>query len=261
MNFNLIHKTFKIFIQVILLGLFLTPIGGRAAEQVVIGTGVTAAYNIFFRIQEPVQKANDIKLVVLARGPIQALKDLDIGMVEAAVGGVSFGDWMIMMEKDGYNSKNKEIYKPQVIGRDIIQVMTNKDVSINTLTKAQLAGIFSGKTKNWSEIGGPDRSITVFTSAKSPGTQFVFQKEILEGAAYSSAIIDLTSDGELKSRVKNTPGAIALATQGQVDETVNVPSIPIVERPITLITKGNPSSKMEKLISYINGAGQQYIAK
>jgi phosphate transport system substrate-binding protein len=233
----------------------------EAAEQVVVGTGVTAAYNIFFRIQDPMQKANDVKLVILARGPIQSLKDLDTGMVQAAVGGVSFGDWMTMMENDGYAVKNKQAYQPQVIGKDIIQVITNKDVPVSSLTKGQLAGIFSGRTKNWLEIGGPDRTITVFTSAKSPGTQFVFQKEILDGTAYAPEIINLTTDGELKTRVRSTPGAIALATQGQIDESVNVPSIPVIERPITLITRGNPSQQLDKVLSFIKGAGQQYIVK
>ena len=232
-----------------------------AAPQVKIGTGSTAAENIFFRIKEPIEKTGEARLVIIVGGPVQAIKDLEIGMVEAAVGGVAFSDWMSMVAKSGYAIPDKTAYKSQVIGNDVIQVITNKDVTVTDLSKEQLAGIFSGKTKNWSEVGGPDMSILVFLNTSSPGTQFVFQKQILNGEAYTPEVIELTSAGALKVRVRGTPGAIALATLGQIDETVNVPTIPRVERPITLITKGAPSDGLEKVLEYICGPGKQYIAK
>ena len=232
-----------------------------AAPQVVIGTGATAAENIFFRIKEPFEKTGDLKLVIIVGGPVQAIKDLEIGMVEAAVGGVDFADWMNMVDKSGYVIPNKKAYKGQVIGNDVIQVITHKGVMVTELTKEQLAGIFTGKIKNWSEVGGADMSIMAFLNTNSPGTTFVFQKQILNGEAYAPEVTSLSSAGDLKARVKGTPGAIALVTLGQIDEKVNVPVIPRVERPITLITKGAPSEKLAKVLEYISGTGKQYIAK
>jgi phosphate transport system substrate-binding protein len=232
-----------------------------AAPQVIIGTGATAAENIFFRIKEPIEKTGEVKLVIIVGGPVQAIKDLEIGMVEAAVGGVAFADWMSMVDKAGYTIPDKKAYKSQVIGNDIIQVITNKDVKVADLTKEQLAGIFSGKIKNWAEVGGPDISIVAFLNTNSPGTTFVFKKQILNGEAYGPEVIELSSASALKARVRGTPGAIALATQGQIDDTINVPAIPKVERPITLITKGAPSGGLNKVLEYISGPGKQYIAK
>lgn len=232
-----------------------------AAPKVVIGTGATAAENIFFRIKEPLEKTGEVSLVIIAGGPVQAIKDLEIGMVEAAVGGLAFTDWMTMLEKSGAATPNRKTYKSQVIGNDIIQVITSKEVGVTDLSKDQLAGIFSGKIKNWSEVGGADMSITVLRNTSSPGTQFVFQTQILNGEAYSPEVIDLTSAGALRTRLKGTPGAIALVTQGQIDEKVNVVTIPKVERPITLITKGAPSGGLEKVLEYVRGPGQQYIAQ
>lgn len=255
-------KMRKGFVFVILAVSCLLGMGSAvAAPQVKIGTGATAAENIFFRIKEPIEKQGDVKLVIIVGGPVQAIKDLEIGMVEAAVGGVAFSDWMTMVEKAGYTIPDKKAYKSQVIGNDIIQVITNKDVPVTDLSKEQLAGIFSGKTKNWSEVGGPDRSISAFLNTSSPGTTYVFQKQILNGEAYAQEVIELNSASALKARVKGTPGAIALATQGQIDDTVNVPIIPRVERPITVITKGTPSEGLEKVLEYIFGPGQRYIVK
>lgn len=240
---------------------FATMATAAAAERVAIGTGTTAAGNIFFRILEPLEKATGIKLAVITGGPVQALKDLEIGMVEAAVGGLPFDDWMTLMESEGFPVKNKQAYHSQVIGADIIQVITHKEVAVASLNQEQLADIFAGKIKNWQSLGGPDLPVVIFANSKSPGTSFVFRKQILGGRPYSPEIVALANESDLKPNLRRTPGAIALATQSQVDDTVSVPSIPKIERPITLLTKGEPKPGLAKVLEFIRGPGQQFIVK
>jgi phosphate transport system substrate-binding protein len=231
------------------------------AEEVKIGAGAAATENIFNKIKDPMEKAIGVKLVVNSSGPVQAIKDLDSGTIEAAVGGLTFPDWMTMMEKEGYAIADKSIYKNRVIGKDIVKVMSNKDVTVATLTKEQLVGIFTGKTKNWSEVGGPDKPVVVILGSKIPGTQAVFQKQILNGEAYATVAIEGTTAEDLKARVVATPGGVSLAALSQIDSNVNGPSIPEVGRPITLITKGAPSTGLQKMLDFIAGEGQKYIVK
>jgi len=231
------------------------------AEEVKIGTGAAAMENIFNKIKDPMEKANGVKLVAFSSGPVQALKDLDAGSVDAAVGGVTFPDWMAMMEKEGYAIADKSVYKNRVIGKDKVKVLTNKDVTVSNLSKEQLTAIFTGKTKKWSEVGGPDKAVVVILGSKIPGTQSVFQKQILDGADYTKDAVEGTTAENLKTRVIATPGGICLGAMSQIDATVNAPAIPEVGRPITLITKGAPSGGLQKMLDYISGEGQQYIAK
>lgn len=231
------------------------------AEEVKIGSGAAATENIFNRIKDPMEKANGVKLAVSASGPVQAIKDLDAGLIEAAVGGLTFPDWMTMMEKEGYAVPDKSIYKNRVIGKDIVKVMTNKDVKVSALSKEQLLAIFTGKAKNWSEVGGSDKPIVVILGSKIPGTQGVFQKQVLNGEPYTTGAVEGTTAEDLKTRVMATPGSIALAALAQIDANVNGPTVPEVGRPITLVTKGAPSTGLQKMLDYISGEGQQYIAK
>ena len=230
------------------------------AEEVKIGSGAAAVENIFNKIKDPLEKTSGVKLSVAASGPVQAIKDLDAGTIEAAVGGVTFPDWMAMMEKEGYPVADKSIYKNRVIGKDLVKVMTNKDVTVSALSKEQLAALFTGKAKNWSEVGGPDKPVVVILGSKIPGTQSVFQKQILDGAPYLAGGVEGTTAEDLKARVMATPGAISLATMAQADGTVNAPAIPEVGRPITLVTKGAPSAGLQKTLDFIAGEGQKYIA-
>lgn len=229
------------------------------AEEVKIGTGAAATENIFNKIMVPMEKANGVKLVIMSSGPVQAFKDMDAGIIDAAVGGVILPDWMAMMEKEGYAIPDKTLYHAWSIGKDAIKVFTNKDVTVSALSKEQLTAIFTGKTKNWSEVGGPDMPVVVIVGSKIPGTQSVFQKQIMGDAAYTQNAVEGTTAEDLKARVIATPGAICLGALAQVDETINAPAIPVIERPIMLITKGAPSAGLQKMLDYISGDGQQFI--
>jgi phosphate transport system substrate-binding protein len=253
-----IINSFKVIAAIMLLG----GITGTAlAEEVKIGAGAAPTENIFNKIKEPLEKATGVKLILAASGPVQALKDLDAGAVEAASGGVTFPDWMGMMEKEGYAVPDKSIYKNRVIGKDVVKVLTNKDVTVTALSKEQLASIFTGKAKNWSEVGGPSKPIVVIIGTKIPGTQSVFQKQAMSGEAYTKDAVEGTTVDDLKAKVTATSGAISLGTMSQVDATINAPTIPEIGRPITLITKGAPSPGLQKMLDFISGPGQQLIAK
>jgi phosphate transport system substrate-binding protein len=230
-------------------------------KELKIGTGAAASENIFNKISYDLEKSLGIKLAVSTSGPVQALKDLDAGKIEAAVGGVEFTDWMVLMEKEGYKIPDKSLYKYWVIGKDKVKVLLNRDVTVTDLSKKQLAAIFTGKVKNWSEVGGADKPILVILGSQIPGTQSVFQKQIMDGAEYTKEAMQGTTAEDLKNRVVRNTGAVCLGALSQVDYLVNAPSVPEIGRPITLITKGAPSEAVQTLLNYINGDGQKYIVK
>jgi phosphate transport system substrate-binding protein len=231
------------------------------AEEVKVGAGAAPAENVFEKIMGPMEKATGIKVVLISNGPVQALKDLDKGLVDAAAGGVTFPDWMAMMDKEGYAVPDKAAYKFRVIGKDVVKVLTNKDVAVKNLSKDQLKSIFTGKIANWKEVGGPDKPVVVLLGSKIPGTQAVFQKQIMDGEAYTAQAKEGTTADDLKTKVAAISGAVCLGPMSVVSDATNAPQIPEVGRPITLITKGEPSGAVLKMLDYIRGEGQKYIVK
>ncbi len=234
--------------------------GAVWAAEVKVGAGAAPAENVFNKIKEPMEKETGLKLVLIANGPYEALVDLDQGKVDAASGGLTFGDWLAMMEKKGYQIPDKNAYKYRVIGKDVIRIITNKDVTVKELSKDQLKGIFTGKIANWKEVGGPDQAIVVIWGTKIPGTHRVFQKLVMDGEAYTKNTKEATDAPDVKEKVKTNPGAVGLAPSSLVDDTVAAPKIPEVGRPITLITKGEPNPQVVKMLEYIRGPGKKYLA-
>lgn len=231
------------------------------AEEIRIGTGAAATENIFKKIQEPLEKATGVKLVVISNGPSEALKDLDKGSVQAAVGGLTFPDWMALMEKEGYAIADKSAYKNRVIGKDIVKVLVHKDVTVKQLSNDQLKAIFTGKATNWKEAGGPDLPIVVLLGSKIPGTQAVFQKQAMGGEPFTTVFKEGTTAEDLKSTLVATPGGVCVGAVSQIDGTVNAPEIAEFGRPITLLTKGEPSPGVLKMLEFIRGEGKKYIDK
>lgn len=231
------------------------------AGELIIGTGAAASENIFKKIKFPLSKALNVRLNIIESGPTQALKDLDAGLLHCAVGGLDFVDWIEMMEKDGYAIPDPSIYRSWIIGQDSIKVLTNPDISVKSLSKEQLVAIFSGRATNWSQVGGPNKPIVVILGSRIPGTLAVFQKQIMGKAAFTQNAMIGTTAGDIKSRIIRNSGAVGIGTISQVDYLVNSPKTPEILRPITLVTKGEPTDDVERLINYINTAGKRYISK
>jgi phosphate transport system substrate-binding protein len=251
-------KLISTFIAVTVLMLSSIPC---VAEEIKIGAGAAPTENIFKKIQAPMEKAIGVKLVLISNGPSEALKELDKGAVEAASGGLTFPDWMAMMDKEGYAIPDKTVYKHRIIGKDVIKVLVNKDVTVKQLSNEQLKGLFTGKTKNWKEIGGPDKPVVVLLGSKIPGTQSVFQKQAMDGEPFTKEFKEGTTAEDLKSKVIATSGSICLGTLSQIDDTVNTPEISEFGRPIILITKGEPSPGVTKMLEFLKGEGKKYLDK
>lgn len=68
---------------------------------------------------------------------------------------------------------------------DGVSIYVNPSNPIESITIPQLAGIFSGRIRNWKELGGRDQSITVYSRENNSGTYEFFKKAVLEGMDFA----------------------------------------------------------------------------
>ena len=65
------------------------------------------------------------------------------------------------------------------VALDGIAVIVNPQNKVDNLTVKQVSDIFSGKTKNWKELGGADMPITLYGRENSSGTYEFFKDHVL----------------------------------------------------------------------------------
>ena len=73
------------------------------------------------------------------------------------------------------------------VALDGLSIYVNAENPVKELTLDQLKGIFTGKVKNWKEIGGTDAPITVYSRENSSGTYEFFKEHVLKGQDFAAS--------------------------------------------------------------------------
>ena len=240
--------------------LTLVLVAGTAfAEDIRIGAGAAPTENILKPIRAAFEKASGITLNTISNGPKQAFIELEKGTVDAAAAGLALDDWWALLKKEGVVVADPKAYTATLIGKDRVVVITHKDNKIPALSKEQLQGIFSGKTQNWKDVGGKDMPILLVWGSLIPGTNSMFSKVALGGITVTKEVLDATTAEDVKDKVKSNPEAIGIGPAALVDDSIWSPKSPEVARDITLLTKGAPSAKIQRLLGFIKGDGAKLI--
>lgn len=108
--------------------------------------------------------------------------------------------------------------------------IVNKDVAekVKTLTAQQLTDIFTAKTKNWKEVGGPDEAITLVTRPTTSGTRALFKQYALNNSEEASnASLETDDSGTLLQNVSSHKGAIGYVALSYLINNTSVSTVGI----------------------------------
>ena len=106
-----------------------------------------------------------------------------------------------------------------VLCYDGIAVIVNPENTVEDLTLEQIAAIYTGEIKNWSEVGGADAEIVLIGREAGSGTRSGFE-EIVEVKDKCQYRQELSSTGDVITTVAQNPGAIGYASLASVKDTV-----------------------------------------
>jgi phosphate transport system substrate-binding protein len=210
---------------------------------------------IMSKIKEPFEKSSGIQLDLLANGSGAGAKDLAAGTCDVAMASESLDDLKKSVKELGAIPDLKE----HVLAQDTMKVIINKQNPVASLSKAQLKGLNAGTIKNWKEVGGFDGDVIVVTSVKGSGTRSFFGKTVMDGEPYASDAIEAsTTMAEIKE-VATMKEAIGAVSESFTNDTIKIVEAPPISRPLALITKGEPTPAVRKLIDFIKGEGQKHL--
>jgi phosphate transport system substrate-binding protein len=70
---------------------------------------------------------------------------------------------------------------------DGLSVYVSAENGVKELSVAQVAQIFTGKIRNWKDVGGNDAPITIYSRENSSGTYEFFKERVLEGRDFAAS--------------------------------------------------------------------------
>ncbi len=131
-------------------------------------------------------------------------------------------------EKEKVDSKQVIDHKVFVVG---IAPIVNPETGVDNVTHQQLIDIFTGKIKNWKELGGKDQAIVLVNRPESSGTRATFAKYGLLGNEEfrGEGGIEEESSGTVRKIVSETPGAIGYLAFSYIDDSVKPLKVDNVE--------------------------------
>lgn len=165
------------------------------------------------------------------------------------------------------------------IALDGIAIVTNPSINLPSVSIAQVRDIFAGEITNFSEVGGPDATITVVSREEGSGTRAAFEELVMEHGEkklISENALLQQSNGQVRTVVATTPNTIAYLSFGFLDDsTVSVaidgvePTVDNVKnnlypiaRPLNMLTTGDPNELAQAFLNFIlSSAGQEIVAK
>ncbi|WCT55499.1 phosphate ABC transporter substrate-binding protein [Paenibacillus kyungheensis] len=187
------------------------------------------------------------------------------GLTQVSEGQANIGNSDVFAEEKLDADKAKELVDHQVAVVAIATV-ANEAAGVTNLTKQQLIDIFTGKVKNWKDVGGKDQAIVIVNRPSSSGTRATYEKFALGQKVEDLAgSIQEDSSGTVKKLVTETPGAIGYLALSYLDDSLkaiqydgvdaNVENVESGKYPVWayehMYTKGEPDAATKALLDYM----------
>lgn len=98
--------------------------------------------------------------------------------------------------------------KEIIVANDALTIIVHPRNPVTRLTREQLEGIFTGKIRNWNQVGGLNVPITAYSRETTSGTYEFFKEVVLKNKNYRAGILSMPATGAIIQSVNQTPGAI-----------------------------------------------------
>ena len=166
------------------------------------------------------------------------------------------------------------------VALDGLSVYVSPENRVKELTVAQVGDIFTGRIKNWKEVGGADAPITVYSRENSSGTYEFFKEHVLKGKDFAASAQTMPGTAAIVQAVtkdKNGIGYGGAAYGGSckllgIKKTDDSPAISPTEENVVsgaypiwrhLYVYLNPALDKGQIAAYLNwirsDEGQKYV--
>jgi phosphate transport system substrate-binding protein len=161
--------------------------------------------------------------------------------------------------------------------KDGITIFLNDANKVKELTIKQLSDIYTGKTRNWKEIGGNDTEIRLYGRENSSGTYTYFHDEVVK-ADYAASVQSLPGTAAVVNAVKKDVNGIGYGgaayavgvkhakVKKDASSTAYLPTAESIgkgEYPITrflyMYLRNRPANETKKYIDWILSAEGQMV--
>jgi phosphate transport system substrate-binding protein len=197
---------------------------------------------------EAVERRTGLALAVDRSNAGKGLRDLVEGRCDLALASASLEATVAAARAAGYSGPLPDL-RLHVAATSEVVFVVHPSNPVKALTWEQLRDIHTGRVARWSEVGGRDEAIAVFTDAAASATRGLLKQVVLGGAEYAPGATALAAVKDVNERVAATPTGIGGLGLEFVDPArVTVVRTAKIERPLAFVSVGPPSPEAQRVI-------------
>ena len=202
--------TFLIFIMG-----WMTPGCTEQAPPEIFITGSTTILPYMSKVSEIYSKKVDVRIRISDGGSIKGISDLIDGKCSIAMSSSPIPTEMFSYAE----SKGIQI-KGFPFADDVIVPIVHPNNPVDTLSLAQLQGIYSGSIKSWESVGGASKPIEVVSRGASSGTAEVWKQAVMKARGVKTGAAVQNSNSGVLAYVAEHPEAIGYMSRALLNHEV-----------------------------------------
>lgn len=154
--------------------------------------------------------------------------------------------------------------------RVAVVMAVHPEVKITGLTSEQILAIYSGKIRNWRELGGDNRGISVLSREASDSTRLILNKYIngFDAMKEVPGTVFLRTDQAMNEAIQSVPNAIGWTDLGAIrigrlnvrpiavdgllptEDMILSGKYPFIKE-LAFVVKGEPVGEVKKFIDFV----------
>lgn len=227
--------------------LAMAPMAASAANLTLSGS-TTVVKTIMTPYSDDLASKTGLSLDIVGNGSANGIKDLEAGKSDVAMISSPLENVIAKANKKKPGSISGDGLQVHPVGGTTMFVIVNKSNPVaGSLSEDQVRAILKGELSNWSEVGGPSAGIQIFTERAGAGARATLESFLKGNISPKSKTVNSLTLG-VKVTGQN-PNAIFYAGRKLLNNNVAVVESVVIEQPLWLVTKGDPSPDAAKLIA------------
>lgn len=163
------------------------------------------------------------------------------------------------------------------VALDALAVYVHESNPARSLTIEQLREIFTGRVTRWSELGGADAPIVLYSRENNSGTYAYFKEHVLEGRDFAQNAQTLPGTSAVINAISRDPNGIGY---GGIGYGTGVKALPVaapggepveptmenatsgrypLSRNLFMVTRGEPQGMARQFIDWVRGQEGQSL--
>ncbi len=111
-------------------------------------------------------------------------------------------------EKEQAKARHGKEVKEIPVALDGIAIYVHQSCPVQSVSEAQLKGVYTGRITSWRDLGGPDQKIVAYSRENNSGTYVFFKEHVLGNEDFARDVQTLPGTAAVVNAVSKDPASI-----------------------------------------------------